>query len=91
MVIFTLSLKEIFKKLTDGWCSTGSFKKIVKECINIVIWFQFGTIKVPNLLSMAEFFILIWKEHRYSVCSNYMLIQTCIKVCEYVSVTMVTR
>ena len=48
--------KEIYKKLTDGWCRTGSSKKIVKECINIVIWFQFGTIKVSNLLSMAEFF-----------------------------------
>ena len=56
MVIFTLSSKKIFKKLTDGWCSTGSSRKIVKECINIVIWFQFGTMKVPNLLSMAECF-----------------------------------
>ena len=28
----------------------------LSNCINIVIWFQFGTIKVPNLLSMAEFF-----------------------------------
>ena len=57
MVIFShFLLKEICKKLTDGWCSIGSSKKIVKECINIVVWFQFGTIKVPNLLSMAEFF-----------------------------------
>ena len=59
MVIFTLSPKRDFQevdKLTDGWCSTGSSKKIVKGCIIIVIWFQFGTIKVPNLLSMAEYF-----------------------------------
>ena len=56
MVIFALFPKRDFQKLTDDWCSTGSSKKIVKECINIVIWFQFGTIEVPNLLSMAEFF-----------------------------------
>ena len=36
-------------------------------------------IKVPNLLSMADFFIL-----RYSVCSNYMLIHAvskCANMC----------
>ena len=44
MIIFTLSSKEIFKMLTDlnqmysyGWSSIGSSKKIVKQCINIVI------------------------------------------------------
>ena len=56
MVIFTLSPKRDFQEVDRWCCSTGSSKKIVKECINIVIWFQFGTIKVPNLLSMAEFF-----------------------------------
>ena len=31
-------------------------RKLSKSVFYIVIWFQFGTIKVPNLLSMAEFF-----------------------------------
>ena len=55
MVIFTLSPKRDFQEV-DRWLVQYRYKKIVKECINIVIWLQFGTIKVPNLLSMAEFF-----------------------------------
>ena len=30
-------------------------RKLSKSVL-ILLWFQFGTIKVPNLLSMAEFF-----------------------------------
>ena len=47
--------------------------------------------KGAQLAEYGSFFYSYMERTQISVCSNYMLIQTCIKVCENVSVTMVTR